>query len=218
MVKDVNVPGQFPLVLPVDGTLRLFTRGSTDVRCRLFDNAGRLVVESADHGADWNCAIAEPLPAGSYTLVLESQTQQPGPSRVAVELATVSDAGVLAEGGTLEVGNGVVRAALPPVPAETLQQVVLRAKSAFSCALEDERGAVVSRGMDVRECQVLLKPGTSPWRVRVWTLGQPTSRRGHERTGVPARPLRDGQRRLLPARVPAGPPAAVRSRGLAGGR
>ncbi|WP_375766865.1 hypothetical protein NR798_34990 [Archangium gephyra] len=174
MVKDVSVPGRFPLVLPVDGTLRLFTRGSTDVRCRLFDGTGRLVVESADHGADWNCAIAEPLAAGSYTLVLESQTQQPGPSRVSVELATVSDAGVLAEGGTLEVGNGVVRATLPPVAAETLQHVVLRAKSAFSCALEDERGAVVSRGMDVRECMMLLKPGTSPWRVRVWTLGQPT--------------------------------------------
>ncbi|MCY1075969.1 hypothetical protein [Archangium lansingense] len=196
MVKDVNVPGRFPLVLPVDGTLRLFTRGSTDVRCRLFDNAGRLVVESADHGADWNCAIAEPLPAGSYTLVLESQTQQPGPSRVAVELATVSDAGVLAEGGTLEVGNGVVRAALPPVPAETLQQVVLRAKSAFSCALEDERGAVVSRGMDVRECQVLLNPGTSSWRVRVWTLGQPTK----VSTSVAARPLRP----FSGGRIPAG--------------
>jgi hypothetical protein len=186
MVKDVNVPGRFPLVLPVDGTLRLFTRGSTDVRCRLFDGAGRLVVESADHGADWNCAIAEPLPAGNYTLVLESQTQQPGPSRVSVELATVSDAGVLAEGGTLEVGTGVVRATLPPVPAETLQHVVLRAKTAFSCALEDERGAVVSRGMDVRECLMLLKPGTSPWRVRVWTLGQPTK----VSTSVAARPLR----------------------------
>jgi hypothetical protein len=196
MVKDVNVPGSMPLVLPVDGTLRLFTRGSTDVRCRLFDGEGRLVVESADHGADWNCAIAEPLPAGSYTLVLESQTQQPGPSRVSVELATVSDAGVLAEGGTLEVNTGVVRATLPPVPAETLQQVVLRAKSAFSCALEDERGAVVSRGMDVRVCQLLLKPGTSPWRVRVWTLGQPTK----VSTSVAARPLRP----FSGGRIPAG--------------
>ena len=34
------MPGRFPLVLPVDGTLRLFTRGSTDVRCRLFDGDG----------------------------------------------------------------------------------------------------------------------------------------------------------------------------------
>ncbi|HYO51505.1 hypothetical protein [Archangium sp.] len=195
MVKDVSVPGRLPLLLPVDGTLRLFTRGSTDVRCRLFDGAGRLVVESADHGADWNCAIAEPLPAGGYTLVLESQTQQPGPSRVSVELATVSDAGVLAESGTLEVGNGVVRATLPPVPAEALQQVALRAKSAFSCALEDERGAVVSRRMDVRECLVLLKPGTSPWRVRVWTLGQPTK----VSTSVAARPLRP----LSGGRIPA---------------
>ncbi|WNG35002.1 hypothetical protein F0U61_16110 [Archangium violaceum] len=195
MVKDVRVPGRIPLVLPVDGTLRLFTRGSTDVRCRLFDGAGRLVVESSDHGADWNCAIAEPLPGGSYTLVLESQTQQPGPTRVSVELAQVSDAGVLAEGGTLNVGTGVVRATLPPVPAEALQQVTLRAKAPFSCALEDERGAVVSRRMDIRECLILLKPGTSPWRVRVWTLGQPTK----VSTGVAARPLRSGG-----GKIPAG--------------
>ncbi|MGZ3461006.1 MAG: hypothetical protein ACXU86_21165, partial [Archangium sp.] len=185
MVKDLSVPGRVPLLLPVDGTLRLFTRGSTDVRCRLFDGTGRLVVESSDHGADWNCAIAEPLPAGGYTLVLESQTQQPGPTTVSVELAQVTDAGVLAEGGTLDVSTGVVRASLPPVPADALQQVTLRSKSGpFSCALEDERGAVVSRWMDVRECLVLLKPGPSTWRVRVWTLGQPTK----VSTSVAARP------------------------------
>ncbi|WP_309892118.1 hypothetical protein [Archangium sp.] len=186
MVKDVSVPSRIPLVLPVDGTLRLFTRGRTDVRCRIFDGAERLVVESADHGADWNCAIAEPLPAGSYTLVLESQTQQPGPSEVSVEVAQVTEAGVLAEGGTLDVSTGVVRATLPPVPAESLQEVTLRAKSPFSCALEDERGAVLGRRMDVRECVTVLKPGTTPWRVRVWTLGQPTK----VSTSVAARPIR----------------------------
>lgn len=201
MVKDVGVPGQYSLLLPVEGTLRLSTRGGTDVRCRLFDGTGRLVVESSDHGADWNCAIAEPLPAGDYSLVLESQTQQPGPTTVSVALAQVSDAGVLAEGGTLDVSTGVVRAALPPVPAETLQEVSLRAKAPFSCALEDERGAVVSRRMDVRECVMLVKPGTSPWRVRVWTLGQPTK----VSTSVAARPLRA----LSGGRIPAGEAVSV---------
>jgi hypothetical protein len=201
MVKDVSVPSRIALVLPVDGTLRLFTRGRTDVRCRIFDGAGRLAVESADHGADWNCAIAEPLPAGNYTLVLESQTQQPGPTEVSVALAQVTDAGVLAESGTLDVGTGVVRAALPPVPAEALQEVTLRAKTPFSCALEDERGAVVSRRMDVRECVTLLKPGASPWRVRVWTLGLPTK----VSTSVAARPLRP----LSGGRLPTGEAASA---------
>jgi hypothetical protein len=201
MVKDVGVPGRYSLLLPLDGTLRLSTRGRTDVRCRLFDGTGRLVVESADHGADWNCAIAEPLPAGDYTLVLESQTQQPGPTRVSVALAQVSDAGVLAEGGKLDVSTGVMRATLPPVPAESLQEISLRAKAPFSCALEDERGAVVSRRMDVRECVMLLKPGTSPWRVRVWTLGQPTQ----VSTRVATRPLRP----LSGERIPAGEAVSV---------
>lgn len=186
MSKEVQVPGRFPLLLPVNGTLRLFTRGDTDVRCRLFDVTGRLVVESADHGADWNCALAEPLPAGTYSLVLESQTQRPGPTRVSVELAQVSDAGVLAEGGTLQVGSGVVRATLPPSPAEALQQVALQAKAPFSCALEDERGEVVTRRMEVRDCTLMLKPGSATWRVRVWTLGQPIAVSTH----VAARPLR----------------------------
>ena len=186
MEKDMSVPGDYQVRVPVDGTLRLSTRGSTDVRCRLLDARGQLVVESTDHGADWNCAIAEPLAAGDYWLVLESQTLRPGPTRVSVALAQVTDAGVLAEGGTLEVGSGVVRAALPPAPPEALQEVTLKAKAPFSCALEDSTGAVVSRRMDVRECVMMLRPGPSAWRMRVWTLGQATK----VSTGVAARLLR----------------------------
>lgn len=169
-----NAPGRLPLRVPVDGTLRLSTRGDTDVRCRVLDAEGRLVAENADRGADWNCAIAEPLSAGDYTLVLESQTQVPGSTRVSVEMAPVTDAGTLASGRTLDVGAAVVRAALPSVPADALQEVALRAPEPFSCALEDARGAVVSRQVDVRECAMLLRPGTSPWKLRVWTVGKPT--------------------------------------------
>lgn len=171
---EVAVPGRVPLRLPVDGTLRLATHGNTDVRCRLLDEAGRLVAENADRGADWNCAIAEPIAAGEYTLVLESQAQQPGPTRVSVEMAPVTESGVLASGGKLDVGAAVVRASLPRGSADVLQDVALRAPEPFSCALEDARGAVVSRQVDVRECGMLLRPGTESWRVRVWTVGKPT--------------------------------------------
>jgi hypothetical protein len=40
--------------------------------------------------------------------------------------------------------------------------------------LEDARGAVVARQLDVRECAMLLRPGDVSWKVRVWTLGEPT--------------------------------------------
>lgn len=168
-----NAPGRLPLRVPVDGTLRLSTRGNTDVRCRVFDADGRLVTENADRGADWNCAIAEPVSAGDYTLVLESQTGQSGPTRVSVEMAPVKDAESLNSGGTLDVGAAVVRASLPAVPADAVQEVALRAPEPFSCALEDSRGTVVSRQVDVRECAMLLRAGASPWKLRVWTVGKP---------------------------------------------
>jgi hypothetical protein len=170
VVRAVNAPDRIPLRLPAEGTLRLSTRGDTDVRCRIFDNEGRLVVENADRGADWNCAIAEPFAAGDYSLVLESQTQQPGPTRVSVAVAKVTDAGTLADKATLKLDAGVQRATLPAVTGDGVQEIALRSKTAIACALEDDQGAVVTRQLDTRECVLLVRPGGSTWRVRVWTM------------------------------------------------
>ncbi len=170
IVRAVNAPASIPLRLPAEGTLRLSSKGDTDVRCRIFDSEGRLVVENADRGADWNCAIAEPFAAGDYTLVLESQTQQPGPTRISVAVAKVTDAGVLADKATLKLDAGVQRATLPAQGDNGVQEVALRAKTPISCALEDDKGAVVTRQLDTRECMLLVRPGGATWRVRVWTL------------------------------------------------
>ncbi|MDY7233217.1 hypothetical protein [Hyalangium rubrum] len=168
--RTLNAPDRVPLRLPAEGTLRLSTQGDTDVRCRIFDAEGNLVVENADRGADWNCAIAEPFAAGDYTLVLESQTQQPGPTRVSVAVAKVTDAGTLADKATLKLDAGVQRATLPPLEGNAVQEVVLRGKTPIACALEDDKGAVVTRQLDTRECVLLVRPGGATWRVRVWTL------------------------------------------------
>ncbi|MFL5350214.1 MAG: hypothetical protein ACJ8AT_36020, partial [Hyalangium sp.] len=170
IVRAVNAPDRIPLRLPAEGTLRLSSKGDTDVRCRVFDSEGRLVVENSDRGADWNCAIAEPFAAGDYTLVLESQTQQPGPTRISVAVAKVTDAGVLADKATLKLDAGVQRATLPPQGDTVVQEVALRSKTPISCALEDDKGAVVTRQLDTRECMLLVRPGGATWRVRVWTL------------------------------------------------
>jgi hypothetical protein len=170
IVRTLNAPDSVPLSLPVEGTLRLSTRGNTDVRCRIFDSEDRLVVENSDRGADWNCAIAEPFSAGDYTLVLESQTQQPGQTRVSVAVANVTDAGTLADKATLKLDAGVQRATLPAVSGDVVQEVTLRSKTPIACALEDDKGAVVTRRLDTRECVLLVRPGGSAWRVRVWTL------------------------------------------------
>ncbi|HLL02278.1 MAG TPA: hypothetical protein VK539_16950 [Myxococcaceae bacterium] len=170
IVRTVNAPDRLPLILPTEGTLRLSTRGNTDVRCRIFDDQNRLVVENSDRGADWNCTIAEPFSAGAYTLVLESQTQQSGPTRVSVAVAKVTDAGTLADKATLKLDAGVQRATLPVVSDNVVQEVALRSKTPIACALEDDKGAVVTRRLDTRECVLLVRPGGATWRVRVWTL------------------------------------------------
>lgn len=170
VVRAVNVPDRIPLRLPAEGTLRLSTRGDTDVRCRIFDSEGRLVVENAERGADWNCAIAEPFAAGDYTLVLESQTQQPGPTRVSVAVAKVTDAGTLADAMALKLDAGVQRATFPAFSGDGVQELILRSKTAIACALEDDQGTVVTRQLDTRECVLLVWPGGATWRVRVWTM------------------------------------------------
>jgi hypothetical protein len=170
VVRTLNAPDRVPLRLPTEGTLRLSTRGNTDVRCRIFDDQDRLVVESSDRGADWNCAIAEPFAAGEYTLVLESQTQQPGPTRVSVAVAKVTDAGTLTDKATIKLDAGVQRATLPVLGDNAVQEVALRSKTPIACALEDDKGTVVTRRLDTRECVLLVRPGGSAWRVRVWTL------------------------------------------------
>ena len=230
IVRAVNAPDRIPLKLPAEGTLRLSSKGDTDVRCRIFDSEDRLVVENSDRGADWNCAIAEPFAAGDYTLVLESQTQQPGPTRISVAVAKVTDAGVLADKATLKLDAGVQRATLPPAADNVVQEVALRAKTAISCALEDDTGAVVTRQLDTRECMLLVRPGGATWRVRVWTLGQQRpgddvagrphggawlgrrhrADRGGADEGASGRPVSDGRRAVLPARRAEGPAQQVR--------
>ena len=61
MTRTLPTPARLPISVPRDGTLRIRTTGDADVRCRLFDSAGRLVLEGSENGADWNCAIAEPV-------------------------------------------------------------------------------------------------------------------------------------------------------------
>ncbi|MFL5321555.1 MAG: hypothetical protein ACJ790_17970, partial [Myxococcaceae bacterium] len=168
--REVDAPGTYTVRLPSDGTLRLFTRGNLDVRCRIFDSTGALIVESADRGADWNCGLAEPLKGGDYTLMLESETLVPGTTRVQVDLANVTEAPVLADGVQLKFDTGVLRAPLPPLKGDGVEELSFSGKTPFSCALEDDKGAVVSRQMNVKDCSLLVRPGGAAWKARLWTL------------------------------------------------
>ncbi len=172
VTKEVQVPSHVALRVAQSGTLRLATSGDTDVRCRLFDGSGKLLYESSNNGDDWNCALAEPVPAGDYDLVLESETQIPGPTQVTVSAPAVKEAGALADGATLPVGSDVVATTLALPPGESVVALSLHADSPFSCAIHDGAGKAVRRQTGTRECAALVHAPGESYRVEAWTLGR----------------------------------------------
>jgi hypothetical protein len=169
MARDLPVPSKVSLRMPADGTLRLRTVGEADVRCRLFDADGHLVFENADNGTDWNCALAEPLKKGDYQLVLETETQTAGLTRLFLTMPRADEPVPAADGLTLKVGANVVVLDVPVPAADSVQDLELRSKTPISCALEDSKGEVVHRESRVKECALLVRPGGEKFRVRVWT-------------------------------------------------
>lgn len=171
MTRSLPVPSRVPISIPRDGTLRLRTSGDTDVRCRLFNAAGRLVLEGSENGADWNCALAEPITKGSYTLVLEAEAQTAGDTTLSLALPPSEDKGVLLDGAKAVLTSSIVSWSLPTPVQDVVQQVSLKAqgKVPLSCALEDPSGMVVERRTRVSECELLLRPGKGGWRVRAWS-------------------------------------------------
>ncbi len=197
MARELPTPVVVPVHMPRDGTLRLRTEGEADLLCRLFDG-DRLVFESRENAADWNCALAEPLLAGNYRLVLESKTQRPGQTRLALGLAAVEEGGLVKNGATLTLAAAVQSLALPVTAAtepDAVFELGFRAKSAFSCALEDGRGQVVHKKIRVRECELLVRPQTEHFKVRLWTTDGTTQ----VQESLRSKPVRAGGRGSLPA-------------------
>jgi len=171
---DLPVPGRVPIRVATGGTLRLRTTGEADVRCRLFDAAGRLLATSSEVGEDWNCGLAEPVAAGDYRLELESEMVVPGTTRLALAQPAPSDAGPLADGRRYPLSAGVLSATLPPPAGDAVLEVSLEAPAPFSCALDDDQGRLAARAGPSTRCTFFLLPAGAPWRLRAWTLDQPT--------------------------------------------
>ena len=171
---ELRAPLEVPLRMPRSATLRLRTEGDTDVRCRIFDAAGHLRFESSENGDDWNCALAEPLPAGDYRLVIESETQVPGPTRLFAAMPAVEELGTLENGKVLALKGSVATGLVPPPETpDGVREVILKSDQRFSCALEDPRGVLLHREAQVTTCAFLLRPGPGAYRLRAWTLERP---------------------------------------------
>lgn len=171
MTRTLPAPSTVPVLVPRDGTLRLRTEGEVDVRCRLLDEKGKLVLEGSENGSDWNCAVAEPVSKGRYTLLLESETQRPGETKITISLPTIEDKGPLTEGAKLTLGGSVVSYDVPVSEKDAVQEISVKAqgKTPLSCALLTAEGQVVHRKSRVADCTLLVRPQLSKFKLRLWT-------------------------------------------------
>jgi len=169
--QEVAVPGSVTLRMPSAGMVLIGTSGQTDVRCRLFDGTGALLAESSDYGADWNCRLVEPLPAGDYRLVLEAQNQRAGQTTVRVAAPVDKKIEALVDGAKLKTANQALVAPLPKATGDVVQELHFRSNTPFACALERSDGSVLSRENDVRHCQLLVHGGDQSFNIRLWTRG-----------------------------------------------
>ena len=172
--RELPVPSRVPLRLATAGTLRIRTSGEADVRCRLFDPAGRLVAQASEVGEDWNCALAEPVAAGDYRLELESEMVMPGVTRLSLAQPAPSDVGALQDGRKYPLLAGVLSAALAPPSGDAVIEASLEAPAPFSCAVDDDAGRLLWRSGPGSSCTVFLLPGGRTYRLRAWTLDRPT--------------------------------------------
>jgi hypothetical protein len=177
MTRTLPVPSTVGVIIPKDGTLRLRTEGEADVRCRLFDEKGALVLQGSDNGADWNCAIAEPVRAGRYTLVLEVETLTRGETRVSLAVPPAEDKGPVVDGAKLPLGASVTTLHLPTPEKDAVLEVGFHGvgKTPFSCAVEDETGTILARRLRSTDCAFLVRAQTRPFAVRLWTTDGATS-------------------------------------------
>jgi len=165
---ELPVPGRVELRVPSRGVVRLRTEGQADVRCRLFDPAGRLLAEGSEVAADWNCLVAVPLEPGDYRLELEAENGRPGTTRASVDTLSTRPVEAPRDGQILKPEGQVLELRLPAASAGVVQEVGLRSRLAFSCSLEDEAGRELSRQLDVLVCGALIHPQGRRHVVRVW--------------------------------------------------
>jgi hypothetical protein len=66
----LKAPGTYPVSIGEEALVEISSFGSLDVAARLFDAAGRTVLEGDDRPDDWNFNLAGRLSPGRYTLAL----------------------------------------------------------------------------------------------------------------------------------------------------
>lgn len=173
VTSTVSVPSTRTLRLQSPGLVRLRTRGSQDVRCRVFRD-GALVVENGGAGEDWNCALAEPLLAGDYTLVVESETLGSGSTEITVGAPAIRTVTPAPEAALALDPAHVESIALTP-QADTLVRIEARADTPFSCAVVSATGEPLHRSIGRTECMALVRVPETGAALRIWTPSQPSS-------------------------------------------
>ncbi len=172
--RTVGTPAELPLAVGRDGWVAVASRGSTDVRLRLYDSDGALVAANDDRPDDWNARLSARLTPGRYRVVVDSLDGTRGRTRI-----WVSDQ---AERSESELRSGTERVLVPGddavlLPLDPRRRELVRVQATsdegIGAAVEVQtahgwRALQTATGRQL-ELAVRLREGGGAVRVRLWS-------------------------------------------------
>ncbi len=178
--REVSAPGEIPVSVGQPGLVELTSFGSADVRARLYDGRGQLVAANDDRPDDWNFAIAGPLPAGRYRLLVDPAGRENATCTVSMTVPPEVEKPPLALPSRTEVKPGRSVLILPLEIPSGADLLLLAARSGESVGLAVETrtasGAWTSIGSSlgrVARIELPLRASTPQapalYRLRLWS-------------------------------------------------
>jgi len=174
--RRVRPPARVPISIGEERLITLGSFGDVDVRARLYDADGALVVADDDRPRDWNFRLAERLPAGHYTLRVDAvdssgrtEISMDAPAERVEEPLRLDRSREITPGGSVVIlpldlpDTGVVAA--QAVSSETIAL-------GFEARVDGRWRAAGQQTGDAVEIAARLDPSADAWRLRAWSLDE----------------------------------------------
>ncbi len=182
--RNVNAPTEIPVSIGNSAPVEINSYGGSDVRARLYDQAGALVAANDDRDNDWNFSIATSLAPGMYKLQVDPVGVNSAATDVKIEQPPTIEDATVTLGRTQEITDGSMHV-VPLLRTDTKPNslIVAMIESAVPVGLSVEReqdGQWINAGTTTGINPFIALPladKTAQIRFRIWS-------RDHSQTPV----------------------------------